>query len=345
VAGAERINLREDSSANIVMTPVTLSEVSGVALDGDAQLVAGRARLIEARQQGLVSSPRTDTIRPDGTFRIPNVPPGNYVLQILGDGPGRTGLFAAQELSVGQTPVRISIKASHGAALEGRLVIEGTVEQPRCDVGSIILSGGGTPIDVPCLSGGTPFQIASAALDDRARVDATMAVIGRTEFFLSGLFGPTGFSLRRASADDWYLKSFTINGVDVSDTGFDFGAQPATITDSQIVISRNGASISGRLRESGSDGYFVVAFSTSREQRFAYSRRVKFARAGTDGTFRIGGLPPGDYFVAAVDHIEGTADGGEWQNPELLLRLESGAERITLLEGQADTVSLRLNQR
>jgi hypothetical protein len=46
-----------------------------------------------------------------------------------------------------------------------------------------------------------------------------------------------------------------------------------------------------------------------------------------------------------VDHIEGTADSGEWQNPELLLRLESGAERLTLLEGQAGTVSLRLNLR
>jgi hypothetical protein len=89
----------------------------------------------------------------------------------------------------------------------------------------------------------------------------------------------------------------------------------------------------------------VVAFPTSRDQRFAYSRRVKFARAGADGSFRISGLPPGTYFVAAVDHSEGTTEGGEWQNPDLLLRLESGAERITLLEGQTENVSLRLNQR
>ena len=96
VAGAQRIELREDSTANIVFAPVTLTEVSGVALDGDAQLVAGTARLIEVRQQGLVSSPRTGAIQPDGTFTIQHVPPGNYVLQVLGDGPGRTGLFSAQ---------------------------------------------------------------------------------------------------------------------------------------------------------------------------------------------------------------------------------------------------------
>ena len=318
VAGAQRIDLREDSTANIVFAPVTLTEVNGVALDGDAQLVAGTARLIEVRQQGLVSSPRTGTIQQDGTFTIRHVPPGNYVLQVLGDGPGRTGLFAAQEVSVGRTPVRVVMKTSHGTSVEGRLTIEGDVEQIRS------------------------FQLVPTALDDRARVEPTVAVIGSTEFFLTGLFGPTGFSLRRASGDDWYLKSFTINGIDISDTGFDFGAQPAAITDAQIVLSRNGAAIAGRLRDSSATNYFVVAFPSSRETRFAFSRRVKFARAGADGSFRIQGLPPGDYFVAAVDLLDGTAEGGEWQNPELLVRLESGAERVSVLEGQTQTVSPRL---
>ena len=237
------------------------------------------------------------------------------------------------------------MKTSHGTSLEGQLMIEGNVEQARCN--SMVITGGvGVSIDAGCPAvGSLGFQIVPTALDDRARVESRIATIGRTEFFFTGLFGPTGFSLQRASGDDWYLKSFTIKGVDISDTGFDFGAQPAVITDSHLVISRNGASISGRLRDPAVNGYFVVAFPTSRDQRFAYSRRVKFARAGADGAFRISGLPPGTYFVAAVDHIEGTTEGGEWQNPDLLLRLESGAERITLLEGQAENVSLRLNQR
>ncbi len=343
VAGAQRVDLREDTTADIAFSPVTLSEVTGVALDGDAQLVAGRALLVEAQQQGFVSSARTGAIQPDGTFAIRHVPPGNYVLQVLGDGPGRTGLFAAQAISVGEAPVHVRLKASHGTAVEGRLVIEGVVEPVRSS-SSIFINGTGISIDSSSSSSSSFFQVAPVALDDRARAESRMAVIGRSEFFITGLFGLTAFSLRRG-ADDWYLKSFTINGIDISDAGFDFGAQPGTITDSQIVLSRNGASISGRLRDSTSSNYFVVAFATSREHRFAFSRRVKFARAGADGSFRIQGLPPGEDFVAAVDNIEGTADGGEWQNPELLLRLESGAERVTLLEGQAGTVSLRLNQR
>lgn len=340
VVGAQRIDLREDTIASIAFGPITLSEVIGVALDGDARLVAGRTQLIEARRQGFVSSARSGTIQPDGTFAIRHVPPGNYVLQVLGDGPGRTGLFAAQAISVGETPVHVTLKASHGTSVEGRLVIEGIVEPLRDNLP--VVMGGTVSIGGLSPSG---FQVAPVALDDRARAESRMAVIGSSEFFITGLFGPTAFSLRRGFADDWYLKSFTINGVDISDSGFDFGAQPGTITDSQLVLSRNGASVAGRLRDSAVTNYFVVAFATSREHRFAFSRRVKFARAGADGSFRIGGLPPGDYFVAAVDHIEGTAEGGEWQNPELLLRLEAGAERITLLESQAGTVSLRLNQR
>jgi len=165
-----------------------------------------------------------------------------------------------------------------------------------------------------------------------------------SEFFITGLFGPTTFA-RRSASDDWYLKSLTINGTDIIDTGFDFGSQPSTISDSVLVLSRNGASISGQLRTSTSRDYFVVAFPTARDTRFASSRRMKFTRAAADGTFRIQGLPPGEYFVTAVDRLDGTANGGEWQNPDLLLRFESGAERVSLTEGQARSVSLGLIER
>ena len=48
---------------------------------------------------------------------------------------------------------------------------------------------------------------------------------------------------------------------------------------------------------------------------------------------------------AAVSRMQGTRDGGEWQNPDLLLQLEARAERITLSEGQSRTVTLRLIER
>jgi hypothetical protein len=164
---------------------------------------------------------------------------------------------------------------------------------------------------------------------------------------INGLFGLTSLSLQNAPADDWYLKSWTINGTDVADTGYDFGAQPRTIEGSEIVLSRNGATISGRVdgNTRSIDDYSVVVFPALRDARFPRSRRMKFSRSAIDGTFSVGGLPAGDYFVAAVSRLQGTRDGGEWQNPDVLLQLEARAERLTLSEGQSRTVTLRLIER
>ena len=91
------------------------------------------------------------------------------------------------------------------------------------------------------------FRIGTVALDDRARESTTGVLISGSEFStINGLFGLTSLSLQYAPGEDWYLKSWTINGTDMADTGYDFGAQPRTIDGSEIVLSRNGASISGR---------------------------------------------------------------------------------------------------
>jgi len=93
------------------------------------------------------------------------------------------------------------------------------------------------------------------------------------------------------------------------------------------------------------DDYFVVVFPVSRDERWTGSRRVKLARSAVGGEFRVAALPSGDYFVAAVSRIVGARDGGEWQNPDVLLQLEARAERITVSEGQTANVSLRLIDR
>ena len=113
------------------------------------------------------------------------------------------------------------------------------------------------------------------------------------------------------------------------------------------MLSRNGAVIAG-LASDGlktADDYFVVVFPVSRESRWPGSRRMKFVRSAFGGEFRVSALPSGDYFVAAVSRLQGSRDGGDWQNPDVLLQLEARAERITVSEGQTANVSLRLIDR
>ena len=323
VSAAVPIDLREDATANVAFTATGLSELRGVARDGDGFLVSGTARLVEPRRAGTVAEPRVVNLKMDGSFVFQHVPPGEYVLQVRGDGPGRTGLFGSQELVVGHDPVNVVIPTSYGANVQGLVRFDGQTEGARVPVG-----------------------MATVALDDRARDPTTGVVAGSREFFITNLFGHTALSLRTPS-DEWFLKSWTIRGVDVADTGHDFGAGPDEIEDSEIVLSRNGAVIAG-LASDGlktADDYFVVVFPVSRESRWPGSRRMKFVRSAFGGEFRVSALPSGDYFVAAVSRLQGSRDGGDWQNPDVLLQLEARAERITVSEGQTANVSLRLIDR
>ena len=319
------IDLREDATANLVFTPAGLADVRIIGRDGNAPLAGGTARLIESRRMGVVSDPRVTDLEADGTFVFRNVPAGEYVVQVRGDGPGRTGLYGTTEMSVGFEPMTVTIPTSYGTTIEGRLKIEGQRDQRRA-----------------------AFRIGTVALDDRARDPATVLVITGDDYFSTGgLFGLTTVALLSAPGDDWYLKSWMVNGTDVADGGYDFGARPGAIEGSEIVLSPNGAVVTGRADEGTKpvDDYAIVIFPVSREMRMPQSRRMKFARSTLDGTFRIGGLPAGDYFVAAVSRMIATHDSGEWQNPDVLIQLESRAQRVSLLEAQTTNLSLRLIER
>jgi hypothetical protein len=87
----------------------------------------------------------------------------------------------------------------------------------------------------------------------------------------------------------------------------------------------------------------VVVFSTTSDRWFGGSQYVRIV-AGPDveDRFMVRSLPPGDYFAAAVDGIDGDADAGEWQNPDVLAELSTRAQRVTVGERQRAVADLRL---
>ena len=141
----------------------------------------------------------------------------------------------------------------------------------------------------------------------------------------------------------WYLKSVTVGGVDVTDLPFDFGFGNEMFPDAQIVVSNTGARIAGSIEDAAGKpaAASVVAFSTSRINWFAGSRHIMRTTSGSDGSYDVNGLPPGEYFVAAA----ATLPPGDWQSPESLEALVAGATRVTMREGQSRTMTLRLVRR
>ena len=133
--------------------------------------------------------------------------------------------------------------------------------------------------------------------------------------------------------------------LDITDTPFDFGVAAQTITGAEVVISNDAATISGHVTDAASvpvGNYSVVVFSTDRRTWSTGSRVLKLARPAEDGSFEVASLPPGEYWVAAIDPVEGNEVSGDWLTPESLEKLSFRARRVTLTERERHMTVLRL---
>jgi hypothetical protein len=141
----------------------------------------------------------------------------------------------------------------------------------------------------------------------------------------------------------WWLKSATVGGVDAAEEPYTFAAhgQPVAMT---LVFADAASEISGRVvdeRGRAVRDAFMLAFSTNPARWQTRSRYVAGRRADANGFFQVSTLPPGDYWVVAVDRFE----QGDLQNPEVLETLARSAQRMTLFERQRLVRDLPLVQR
>jgi hypothetical protein len=278
---------------------------------------------VSARSGSVAPEPRFVRIGSDGSFELPDVSPGDYVLQALGDrGPGVAPEFGSEYITVAEhNAPPVTIRTTTGATLEGRFTSEGRTT---------------IPLRAQALHA-APLDVDRSPPDGRGPEGLAVHDDGR--FYLTGLFGP--MRLTYPAPAGWYLKSITIGGIDVTDQSFDFGFGDQVISDADIVLSNTGARIDGtvsdvadrRVRE-----FAVVAFSANRAHWFAGSRYVRWAATTPNGSFDVGDLPPGDYLVAAVDALP----PGDWQALDGLDALVPRATRVTLREGEARTITLPL---
>jgi hypothetical protein len=68
------------------------------------------------------------------------------------------------------------------------------------------------------------------------------------------------------------------------------------------------------------------------------SRRTKTVRAATDGKYRIGNLPAGDYYLCALTEYDPVTSS----DPDFLEQLVAQSIRITVSDGEKKTQDLKL---
>jgi hypothetical protein len=311
---------------DIALARVPTARIAGTAFDAAGSPIQGGLSLSPSRRSAspvdMLLGARID---PDGTFEFPNVPPGEYVVQAskARANPSTEGEFASRFITVNGTDVTgIVIRMSTGSAISGHVRFQGA----------------SSPIP-------TGIEVTAVPVDlDRSPLvgnpPATANIRPDWGFEMAGISGPRLFRLRQPPPG-WTLKAVTLNGIDVTDMPLPFGTAAQSLTDLEVVLTDRVSELSGNVtdrRGRPATDYTVTVFATDRDSWTPASRFLTTARPGPHGIFTVTGLPPGEYFVAAVDRMV----DGEWQDPDVLESVIPGAMRVTLTEGQRLSVSPRL---
>jgi hypothetical protein len=139
----------------------------------------------------------------------------------------------------------------------------------------------------------------------------------------------------------WVLKSVSVQGQDVTDTGFDFKPGGA-ITGIDVVVTTKTTEISGTVTASNGQpvkDFTAVIFADDPSRWLLPSTRyVSATRPDQEGRFKIRNLPAGDYYAVAVEYLA----QGEWGDPEVLERLKAKADRLTIKEGDSKAIQLMI---
>lgn len=322
------------------LVPARLARISGTVFGSDGRPLAGAMVMIRTRAGAGMSALRMNfvgngggnQVRPDGSFQLANVPPGEYVLDVQ---QRPQNLRNVQDMNLSQLefasmPITVSggdidnltLVTTPGVTVSGRVAYQGQgAPQSSLQVTARPPSGGAAPVGM--------LMNARALGGGRVAQDGT--------FELRGLTGPQMIRVEGVPAG-WTLKSITLDGSDITDAPYDF--RPGNnITGLLITLTDRPSEITGSV----SDGrgqpiadYVLVAFPEDAKLWGAQSRFVQTTRPNQNGTFSIKGLPPGRYLAAAVPALE----NGSQNDPAVLEQLRPRARGFSLAEGQ--TLNLNL---
>jgi hypothetical protein len=322
----------EVSGVGVTLAPYELFTAAGTVLSATGAPGSGSVRLMMSHRSGRpIPEPRNGRLAADGSFSFSELPAGDYVVHASTGGTlGTPAEFGVAFATVGDGPrVPLVVRTAPLSTLSGRIIVDGPADQaPPAGVTLRVV-----PAD-PDRSSASRVGTASLA----TRSDGT--------FYITGLAGRNRVVLVNAP-DGWFMKELLVGAADAAAEPFDFGDGGRSFDDGVLVVSPLGAVLTGRA-EPERDGpigqYWVVVFPADERHRISRSQFIKYTRASEDGTFRIGSLPPGAYYVAAVRALTPPAPVDEWQ-PAELDRLAVLATRVTIAEGETRSVRPRLAAR
>jgi hypothetical protein len=320
---AQRIN-----DIDFGLVPARAAQISGTAFDSHGKPFTSVDVGEEVRGEDFASfgSVARATVNADGTFVIPNVPPGDYV---LGAARGRDTAdpeVALVDVTVNGVDIdNVALIGSAGATVSGR----------------VITDDGGVP-DLPALRvtiaervSGQPSPLVIGAFGSQSTL-----VEPDGSFTVKGVFGRAWLNVNLP--EGWGIRSVTRDTQDLTGKPFELNTGE-TLADVQVVVTNRVTAVSGQVADEKGvliADATVIAFATDATVWTQGPRAIRATRPDQQGRWRIRGLPPGEFLVVAVDYVE----DGQWNDPEYLETLRRFGQKVALADADTQTVSLRVTK-
>ena len=222
-----------------------------------------------------------------GRFQMRNIPPGDYRLMIRQQRPGPSGPdgspidpgeMATVTLNVAADVENLMIVTTPGATITGQVVFE-QGPPPQMPQAMRVNASFGNPEDM------------------RGMNMPTAAIVSHDlTFTLKGMLG--AFVLR-TGAQNQFLKAVMLGGEDITDSPREF-KNGERVT---MILTSRGSTLEGNVTDAKGQPATEAALIIFSEDKASWrSNSIKTRRSGTDqaGHYRMAGLMPGRYFIAAL---------------------------------------------
>jgi protocatechuate 3,4-dioxygenase beta subunit len=351
---------QERAGVNITFTPVPTATIEGVVTSAFGPLPTMRVGLGVPTRVALPSFVRaapllTKSPGTDGRFTFSGVVPGQYALtaqsvagglQIVRMAGGRVTtvqrdptpeeiaaplLWARAPLTVnGEDISNVALALQPAPRISGRITFDAIAATPPTKLdGRVEL----TPLSQEDLAVARPSGGGVGAVGGPTPpVTTTVGEDGTFSFrgvlpgtYVAGATVP-------AAAQGWWLRSAMLDGRDLLDAPLAITGGENDMDGLVLTFTDRHTEVTGRLQTPAgtpAPNYYVVVFTTDRTMWRSDGRRLAFARPGSDGTFVIRDLPPGDYYLAALTDL----DPRDWKRADLLDQVVPASLHIAIAEG------------
>jgi uncharacterized protein (DUF2141 family) len=360
VANAQVVKVgvsQEQLGIDFQLQRVPLSKVTGtVVVPSGIQPQNVQVRLMEISTLGQGQQQFSARPNPGGAFTFNALPPGQYqVIATVTMPVNRTGVPVAPGTPGDmQTKIQEMEMQMAGASGSGRKLwatADVTVDGSFAPNVMLSLQEGMT------ITGSLNFDGTTAQPPQLNRVRVTLAPLGQA-FSSSGIgtvtatpdtngrftfagVSPGQYRMRATGAAGWTLKSVIAEGKDTLD--FPLEVKPGeNLSNVNVEFTDKFTDLKGTIQSPTGQptaDFTVIIFPSDSRYWVPLGRRIRSARPSTDGKFSFGGLPAGDYRIAAVTDVE----PGGWNDPTFLQELMSASLAVRLVEGTPVIQDIRVS--